>query len=138
MYAVVKTGGRQYRVAVGDVLDIGRLPGERGDSVTLPVVLVVDGADVTTDAEALAALPVLGEVVSQGRGPKIRILKYKNKTGYRKRQGHRQDLTRLKVTGIGSVAAKPAATEKSATEKPATEKSATEKTTAPTVDVKKD
>ncbi len=102
MYAVVKTGGRQYRVAVGDVLDVGRLQGERGEAVWLSAVLVVDGTDVTTSADDLAGIAVTGEVVGHGRGPKIRILKYKNKTGYRKRQGHRQDLTRLKVTGIGS------------------------------------
>ena len=102
MYAVVKTGGRQYRVAVGDVLDVGRLQGQRGDSVSLSPVLVVDGTDVTMSADDLAGIEVTGEVVGHGRGPKIRILKYKNKTGYRKRQGHRQDLTRLKVTGIGS------------------------------------
>jgi len=100
VYAVVKTGGRQYRVAVGDVLEVGTLAGERGDTVTLPALLVVDGDSVTTAADDLAAVTVTGEVVAHGRGPKIRILKYKNKTGYRKRQGHRQGLTRVKVTGI--------------------------------------
>ncbi len=100
MYAVVKTGGRQYRVAVGDVLEVGTLDGQRGDTVTLPALLVVDGETVTSEAAALAAVSVTGEVVEHTKGPKIKILKYKNKTGYRKRQGHRQRLTRVKVTGI--------------------------------------
>lgn len=100
MYAVVKTGGRQYRVAVGDVLEVGTLVGQRGDTVTLPAVLVVDGDTVTSQAAELAAFAVTGELVEHTKGPKIRILKYKNKTGYRKRQGHRQGLTRVKVTGI--------------------------------------
>ncbi len=102
MYAVVKSGGRQYRVSVGDVLEVNRLVGARGDSVSLPTVLVVDGASVTSAAAELADMPVTGEVIDHPRGPKIRILKYKNKTGYRKRQGHRQELTRLKVTAIGA------------------------------------
>lgn len=100
MYAVVKTGGRQYRVAVGDVLEIGTLDSKRGDTVTLPALLVVDGGTVTTAADELAAVSVTGEVVEHTKGPKIKILKYKNKTGYRRRQGHRQGLTVVKVTGI--------------------------------------
>ena len=67
---------------------------------SLPVALVVDGADVTTDADDLAKVAVTGEVVEHTKGPKIRIHKFKNKTGYHKRQGHRQQLTVLKVTGI--------------------------------------
>ena len=109
MYAVVKTGGRQYRVAVGDVLEVGTLDGQRGDTVSLPAILVVDGDTVTTDAAELAAVSVSGEVVEHLKGPKIRILKYKNKTGYRKRQGHRQALTRVKVTGIGTGATETSA-----------------------------
>lgn len=101
VYAVVKSGGRQYRVTVGDVLEVNRLTGQRGDTVTLPAVLVVDGDTVTSTAGELTAFPVTGEVLDHPRGPKIRILKFKNKTGYRKHQGHRQELTRLKVTAIG-------------------------------------
>lgn len=123
MYAVVKTGGRQYRVAVGDVLEVNRLTGQLGDTITLPAVLVVDGDTVTSAAGELAAFPVTGEVLDHPRGPKIHILKFKNKTGYRRRQGHRQELTRLKVTGIGPD--KPVATTK--LDKPA--KASTEKTT---------
>ncbi|RRO19343.1 50S ribosomal protein L21 [Saccharopolyspora rhizosphaerae] len=100
MYAIVKTGGKQYKVAVGDVVQVEKLDGELGSEVALPAVLVVDGSEVTTDADALAKVSVTGELVEQTKGPKIRIHKFKNKTGYQKRQGHRQKLTRVKVTGI--------------------------------------
>ncbi len=100
VYAIVKAGGRQEKVAVGDVVVVDRLAAEAGSSVQLPALLLVDGDKVTTDADALAKVTVTAEVVRAEKGPKIDILKYKNKTGYRKRQGHRQQLTRLKVTGI--------------------------------------
>ncbi len=100
VYAIVKAGGRQEKVAVGDVVVVDRLSAQAGDSVQLPALLLVDGEKVTTDADALAKVTVTAEVVRDEKGPKIDILKYKNKTGYRKRQGHRQQLTRLKVTGI--------------------------------------
>jgi ribosomal protein L21 len=99
-YAIVKTGGKQYKVAVGDVVKVEKLDSEPGSNVTLPVTLVVDGAKVTSDAAALAKVAVTGEVLEHTKGPKIRIHKFKNKTGYHKRQGHRQQLTVLKVTGI--------------------------------------
>ena len=100
MYAIVKTGGKQYKVAVGDVVEVEKLDGAAGAAVTLPALLVVDGSDVTSDAKALSGVTVSAEVLAQTKGPKIRILKYKNKTGYKKRIGHRQQLTQLKVTGI--------------------------------------
>lgn len=100
VYAIVKAGGRQEKVAVGDVVVVDRLAAGAGASVELPALLLVDGDKVTTDADALAKVTVTAEVVRDEKGPKIDILKYKNKTGYRKRQGHRQKLTRLKVTGI--------------------------------------
>ncbi|MCB0924928.1 MAG: 50S ribosomal protein L21 [Mycobacterium sp.] len=99
-YAIVKTGGKQYKVAVGDVLKIEKLDDAPGATVALPVALVVNGAKVTTDAGELAKVSVTGEVLEHTKGPKIRIHKFKNKTGYHKRQGHRQQLTVLKVTGI--------------------------------------
>lgn len=99
-YAIVKTGGKQYKVTVGDVVKVEKLESEQGEKVSLPVALVVDGATVTTDAKALAKVAVTGEVLGHTKGPKIRIHKFKNKTGYHKRQGHRQQLTVLKVTGI--------------------------------------
>ncbi|MGH8881074.1 MAG: 50S ribosomal protein L21 [Stackebrandtia sp.] len=100
MYAIVKTGGKQYKAAEGDVLEVEKLAGEPGDAVTLPAVLLVDEGKLTTDASALAGVTVNGELVDHFKGPKIKIHKFKNKTGYHKRQGHRQQLTRVKVTGI--------------------------------------
>lgn len=100
MYAIVKTGGKQYKVAVGDVVQVEKLDGEPGTEVSFPALLVVDGTTLTTDADALAKASVTGKVVEHTKGPKIRIHKFKNKTGYHKRQGHRQKLTRVEVTGI--------------------------------------
>lgn len=101
MYAVVKTSGRQEKVAVGDVLLVNRLTDKPGASIELPVIMLVDGdAVVTGDAAAKAS--VKAEVLAEERGKKIIILKYKNKTGYRRRLGHRQDLTRLRVTAISA------------------------------------
>jgi large subunit ribosomal protein L21 len=99
-YAVVKTGGKQYKVAVGDIVKVEKIESEPGSSVSLPVALVVNGASVTTSADDLAKVAVTGEILEHTKGPKIRIHKFKNKTGYHKRQGHRQQLTVLKVTGI--------------------------------------
>ncbi len=100
MYAIVRSGGQQQKVAVGDVIEIDKVAQQVGDSVTLPVVMLVDGEKVTAGADKLAKATVTAEVVEHTRGPKIDILKYKSKTGYRKRQGHRQQLTQVKVTGI--------------------------------------
>ncbi|HVM28432.1 MAG TPA: 50S ribosomal protein L21 [Mycobacteriales bacterium] len=100
MYAIVKTGGKQYKVAVGDVVEVEKVSGAVGDAVALPALLLVDGTDVTTDAEALAGVSVSGEVVAHTKGPKIRIMNYKNKTGYKRRMGHRQQLTQVRVTDI--------------------------------------
>lgn len=100
MYAIVKTGGRQYKVAEGDIVKVEKIEGELGSSVALTPVLLVDGATVTTKADELAKVKVSAEIIESVKGPKIKILKYKNKTGYKKRQGHRQPLTVLKITGI--------------------------------------
>ena len=100
MYAIVRSGGRQHKVAVGDVLEVDRLDGAVGSSISLTPLLLVDGEAVTSDAEALGSASVTAEVVAESKGPKIRILKFKNKTGYRKRQGHRQRYTTIKVTDI--------------------------------------
>ena len=102
MYAIVKTGGKQYKVAEGDVIEVEKLAGSPGDAVSLSAVLLVDGTDLVTDAGQLANVAVTGEVVAHTKGPKIRIHKFKNKTGYHKRQGHRQPLTQVKVTGIST------------------------------------
>ena len=100
MYAIVKTGGKQYKVAVGDVVTVEKLNLAPGASIALPAILLVDGENVTTDADALAAVSVTAEIVAQVKGPKIKIHKFKNKTGYHKRMGHRQRLTQIKVTAI--------------------------------------
>ena len=100
MYAIVRAGAKQQKVAVGDVIEIDKVTTGVGESVTLPVVLLVDGEQVTSDADRLSGASVTAEVVGASKGPKIVILKYKNKTGYRKRQGHRQRYTTVKVTGI--------------------------------------
>ncbi|MBW1640875.1 50S ribosomal protein L21 [Microbacterium resistens] len=96
----MRAGGRQEKVEVGTIVQLDRVQAAQGDKIELPAVLFVDGDTVTTDADKLAKVKVTAEVVSHLRGPKIVIQKFKNKTGYKKRQGHRQELTRVKVTGI--------------------------------------
>lgn len=100
MYAIVRCGGRQQKVSVGDVLEVDKVAGEVGSSISLPAVLVVNDGDVTTDAATLGRFQVSAEILGETKGPKIRILKYKNKSGYKKRQGHRQRYTQVQVTDI--------------------------------------
>ena len=102
MYAIVRSGSTQQKVAVGDVIEIDRVGTGVGESVSLPVLLLVDGESVTSDADKLAKASVTVEVVGATKGPKIIIQKYKNKTGYKKRQGHRQKYTQVKVTDISA------------------------------------
>ncbi len=100
MYAIVKAGGRQEKVAIGDTITVDRIDAKVGASVSFPAVLLVEGAHVTSDPKALAAVKVAGEILEETKGPKIDILRYKNKTGYRRRQGFRSQLTRVKITAI--------------------------------------
>jgi large subunit ribosomal protein L21 len=100
VYAVVRAGGRQEKVEVGTIVQLDRVKAAQGDNIELAAVLLVDGTTVTTDADQLAKVKVTAEVIGNLRGPKIIIQKYTNKTGYKKRQGHRQELTRVKITGI--------------------------------------
>nr|WP_201470050.1 50S ribosomal protein L21 [Microbacterium hydrocarbonoxydans] len=100
VYAVVRAGGRQEKVEVGTIVQLDRVKAAQGENIELAAVLLVDGTTVTTDADSLAKVKVTAEVIGNLRGPKIIIQKYKNKTGYKKRQGHRQELTRVKITGI--------------------------------------
>lgn len=102
MYAIVRSGARQHKVAVGDVVDIDLVSEKVGNTVELTPLLVVDGDKITSDAKGLGKVKVTAEVLDEVKGPKIRIMKYKNKTGYKKRQGHRQRYTQVKVTGIES------------------------------------
>ena len=98
MYAIVRSGSKQQKVAVGDVIEIDKIDTEVGASLSLPVVMVVDGDQIT--ATGLDKASVTAEVLGATKGPKIIIQKYKNKTGYKKRQGHRQKYTQVKVTDI--------------------------------------
>ena len=100
VYAIVKAGGRQEKVSVGDIVVMDRVQGEPGDTIDMTPVLLVDGDNVTSDADNLAKVKVTAEIMRDERGKKIRVFKYKNKTRYRRTQGHRQDLTRVKITGI--------------------------------------
>jgi large subunit ribosomal protein L21 len=99
VYAIVRAGGRQEKVAVGDLITLDRVQAKRGETVVLPTVLIVDGSKVNADAKGVT---VTAEVIDHNRGPKIEILRYKNKTGYRRRQGHRSDLTEVQIISIGS------------------------------------
>ena len=100
VYAVVRAGGRQEKVEVGTIVTMDRIKADKDGNVQLTPVLFVDGEKITSDAESLAKVTVTAEVLNDLRGPKIVIQKFKNKTGYKKRQGHRQELTRVKITGI--------------------------------------
>ena len=99
VYAIVRAGGRQEKVSVGDLVTLDRVPAETGGSVELPALMLVDGDEVKAGADA-AGVKVTAEVVSHSRGKKVVIMKYKNKTGYKVRQGHRQPQTTVKITGI--------------------------------------
>jgi large subunit ribosomal protein L21 len=114
VYAIVRAGGRQEKVAVGDLISLDRVGAKPGETLTLKTLLVVDGDKVTSGANELASFVVTAEVVEHNRGPKIEILRYKNKTGYRRRQGHRSDLTDVRIVSIGGAAAKKAPAKKAA------------------------
>jgi large subunit ribosomal protein L21 len=101
VYAVIRTGGKQYKVKVGDLLDVEKLGGDDGASLELePLLVVDDDGKVTSAADDLAKAKVTASVVDQHRGKKIRVFTYKNKTRQRRTLGHRQSLTRLKVEAI--------------------------------------
>ena len=102
MYAIVRCGGRQERASVDDVLTIDKLAGEVGSTVTLPAVLIVNDGQVISDRDELGGYEVTAEILGPAAGPKINMIHYKNKTGYRRRQGHRQKYTQVKITGIGT------------------------------------
>ncbi len=127
MYAVVKTGGKQYRVSKDDIVRVERLAGEAGDTITLADVLMIgDGGDVTLGAPNISGASVAAEILEQTRGRKVIIFKKRRRQNYRRKKGHRQHLTVLRVTEILTDGAKS---------KPAAKKNA--KTTAPKVDAKK-
>lgn len=101
MYAVIKTGGKQYKVSEGDVLNFEKIEGGRGDIISFDEVLLVSGDDdVRVGTPFVKGAKVVGEIVSQIRGPKIVVFKMKRRKGYSKKTGHRQDLTSLKIKEI--------------------------------------
>ena len=122
MYAIVKTGGKQYTVKPGDVLDVEKIEGEAGDKVSLDVLFLNDGSNVITDAGALAKTKVTAEILDQHKGDKQIVFKFKKRKGYKRTRGHRQQLTRLCIVDVnGTKASAPAKPKKAAAkaEKPA-------------------
>ncbi len=107
MYAVIETGGKQYRVALGDKLKVEKLTATEGDSVNLDrVLMIADGDDVTVGSP-LVESPVTATVVSHGKRDKIKVFKMKRRKNYRRTQGHRQAYTEIEITGIGGASAAP-------------------------------
>lgn len=101
MYAVIKTGGKQYRVAEGETLRVEKLPNAKGDKLTFePLLFADDGGGVQIGKPKVAGVKVEAEVIEQGLGKKIIIFKYKRRKSYRRKQGHRQPFTSLKITAI--------------------------------------
>jgi large subunit ribosomal protein L21 len=100
MYAIVSTGGKQYRVERGQTLLVERLPVDEGKSCTLAPLLYVDGEQVLDSSQDGLAVRVEARVVAHERGPKLRVVKFKPKRGYKRRTGHRQELTRIEITAI--------------------------------------
>jgi len=123
VYAIVRCGGRQEKASVDDVLTVDKLAGDVGSSVTLPAVLVVDDDNVVSDPAALGRYEITAEILGAASGPKINMVLYKNKTGYRRRLGHRQKYTQVRITGIsdgqgdGQGGGKKASTAKAASTK---------------------
>ena len=135
MYAIVRCGGRQEKATVDEVLTVDTLAGEAGSSVTLPALLVVDDDKVISDPAEVGRYQVTAEILGTVAGPKINMIHFKNKTGYRRRLGHRQRYTQVKITGISTGKSGPArassaktSPEKATTEKATTEKASTGKT----------
>jgi len=102
VYAIVRCGGRQEKVALDEVVTVDKLPGETGSSITLPALLVVDGERVISDPAEVGRYLVTADIVGDAAGPKINMIHYRNKTGYRRRLGHRQRYTQVRITGIGT------------------------------------
>jgi large subunit ribosomal protein L21 len=104
VYAIVRCGGRQEKVALDEVVTVDKLSGEVGSSITLTALLVVDGDRVISDPAEVGRYQVTADIVGDAAGPKINMIQYRNKTGYRRRLGHRQRYTQVRITGIGTEA----------------------------------
>ena len=115
VYAIVRCGGRQEKVALDEVVTVDKLPGEVGSSITLPALLVVDGDRVISDPAEVGRYLVTADIVGDAAGPKINMIHYRNKTGYRRRLGHRQRYTQVRITGIGTGATAQSAANATAT-----------------------
>ena len=100
MFAVIQTGGKQYRVAQGDLLRVEKLPGDVGASVVFDKVLLLGGDAVKVGTPLVAGAKVQAEIVAQERGPKIIVFKFRRRKNYRRKNGHRQPYTELKITGV--------------------------------------
>ncbi len=121
MYAIVKTGGKQYKVAVGDKLNVEKLPAEVGQQVELTAICVVDGDKVEADPEKAAKTPVVATVIEQFKGPKQLVFKFKKRKNYKRLRGHRQQLTRIQIDSIGKKASKKKAEKPAVEEAPASD-----------------
>lgn len=119
MYAIVKTGGKQYKVAPGDKLNIEKLDAAVGDTVELQAICVVDGANVEADPAKAAATKVTAIVLEQFKGEKQLVFKFKKRKNYKKLRGHRQQLTRVQIESVGAAKAEKPAAKKA--EKPASD-----------------
>ena len=119
MYAIINTGGKQAKVRPGDVIDVELLHSDE-ETIEFEPILVVDDGSVISDSDRLADMPVSVRILGETKGPKINIFKYKNKTGYRRRMGHRQRYTRLEVLSIGSSKASKGSSKKASTVQPET------------------
>ena len=100
MYAIVSTGGKQYKVAQGDVIDVEKLDAQPGDKVELDVLMLNDGATSTIEASDLEGKKVIAEVLDQHKGQKVIVFKFKKRKRYRRTKGHRQNLTKLKIVEL--------------------------------------
>lgn len=105
MYAIVKTGGKQYTVKPGDVLDVEKIEGEAGDKVDLQVLLLNDGNKVVADAAEAAKVKVTAEIIDQHKGKKQLVFKFKKRKGYKRTKGHRQQLTKIAIVDVNGVTA---------------------------------
>ena len=126
MYAIVKTGGKQYKVAPGDVISIEKLNAEVGDEVELTAICIVDGDAIEADPEKAAETKVVAEILDQYKGKKQLVFKFKKRKGYKKLNGHRQQLTRVRILSVGSEKWEKAAKAAPAKAEPEAEEAASE------------
>lgn len=101
MYAIIVTGGKQYKVEVGSEIMVEKLDNEVGDKVNFDILMIADGSDIEIGKPVLSGVSAKGEVLEHGKGKKVIVFKYKPKKDYRKKQGHRQPYTKVKILSIG-------------------------------------